>query len=231
MKDIWNLKPIQNKNKNRNLNHNNRPNVIREIRECPICHDRIAQNVFISHILNHEKEKNQRRNQLQTENGIRSNIRYENISGQELNNSFRNRNISRQELNNSLRNRNSRINNNYHNYNNDDEHINIKNVTYFGGLFYKSGNEYSYEDVNKENPLIIPEIVIQDVNHLEEGNKRCMICLDYFISNEKVSALPCVHFFHTKCIKKWMEKKKECPVCKLVLTKHNIDRKIKNLWH
>ena len=67
------------------------------------------------------------------------------------------------------------------------------------------------------------------MNKLEEGNRSCMICLDEFHTGEKVTALPCIHFFHTPCIRKWMEKKKECPVCKFVLTQENIDRKMKNI--
>ena len=77
--------------------------------------------------------------------------------------------------------------------------------------------------------MAFPEIVIQDVNKLEEGNKKCMICLEDFHTNEKVTSLPCIHFFHPKCIKLWMEKKLECPVCKLVLTQANIARKMKYL--
>ena len=70
----------------------------------------------------------------------------------------------------------------------------------------------------------------ENVNKLEEGNKKCTICLEEFKSKEKVTALPCIHFFHTKCIKQWMENKQECPVCKLELTRTNIDRKMKYLY-
>ncbi len=56
-----------------------------------------------------------------------------------------------------------------------------------------------------------------------------MICLENYNSNEKVTALPCIHFFHTNCIKKWMEKKRECPICKLRLTQTNVIKKVNNL--
>ena len=74
-----------------------------------------------------------------------------------------------------------------------------------------------------------PEIVLEDINKLEDGNKRCMICLEDFQSKEKVTALPCIHFFHPKCIKKWIENKNECPVCKLELTPESINKKMKDL--
>ena len=64
------------------------------------------------------------------------------------------------------------------------------------------------------------------MNKLEEANRSCMICLDDFVSKEKVIALPCIHFFHPKCIKKWIENKNECPICKFVLTEENINKKL-----
>ena len=50
-----------------------------------------------------------------------------------------------------------------------------------------------------------------------------MICLEDFKSKEKVTALPCIHFFHTPCIKEWIKEKNECPVCKFELTQQNIN--------
>ena len=207
-------KNLNNKNNNSNLIHNTHQKISRVIKECQKCHKRIDQKEFNNHLSNHQREENQKRNQLQKKSKVRVKIRYDNISRPELNNSFRNRN--------------NRINNNHNNVDND-EPINIKNATYFGGLFFHMGKKYEFDELNKQNPLNFPEIIIKDVNKLEDANKRCMICLEYFISNEKVSALPCIHLFHIKCIKKWTERKKECPVCKLVLTQHNIDKKIKNL--
>ena len=31
--------------------------------------------------------------------------------------------------------------------------------------------------------------------------------------------------FHTSCINDWMEKQKNCPICKFELTKENIEQK------
>ena len=83
-------------------------------------------------------------------------------------------------------------------------------------------------NINK-HPLKFPEITIEDINKLEDTNKKCMICLEDFKSKEKVSALPCIHFFHPNCIKEWVERKNECPVCKFVLTRENLYKKMKNI--
>jgi len=50
--------------------------------------------------------------------------------------------------------------------------------------------------------------------------KSCCICMDDFRNSDKVRTLPCLHFFHTGCIDKWLLKNKTCPVCKFDIT-HN----------
>jgi hypothetical protein len=107
-------------------------------------------------------------------------------------------------------------NNNFNNHNNPHLHVIIL------------PGRSNLNSIN-ENPINFPEIVIQDINKLEEANRKCMICLEDFKSKEKVTALPCIHFFHTQCITEWIERKNECPVCKFELTQQNIDKKIRYL--
>ena len=71
----------------------------------------------------------------------------------------------------------------------------------------------------------IPEITIKDFTKLEEGKKRCMICLEDFIPKIKVKVLPCLHFFHPTCIEKWIQNKQFCPICKFYLTEKNLREK------
>lgn len=52
-------------------------------------------------------------------------------------------------------------------------------------------------------------------------SKRCSICLeDYSIYNYKnlyISYLPCFHYFHSKCINKWLHNSKKCPLCNSII--------------
>ena len=80
------------------------------------------------------------------------------------------------------------------------------------------------------SPLNLPEITLDDVNKLEEANKKCMVCLEDFKSKEKVTALPCLHYFHPACIKEWMKEKNECPICKFELTQENLNKKMKYIY-
>ena len=55
---------------------------------------------------------------------------------------------------------------------------------------------------------------IKNVNELSENKRNCMICLDEFKNGQKSIILPCIHIFHSECIKNWMKREKFCPLCK-----------------
>lgn len=68
------------------------------------------------------------------------------------------------------------------------------------------------------------EYVIKDISHLEREVKRCVICLEDLKNGDKVISLPCIHFFHSNCIKAWFSKKNSCPICKFELKLENMFR-------
>ena len=217
-----------NKIKNNNLNaHNdsiflNRNNAKKQLDLgklyiCPQCNQTLDENLKKDHQLSHEIHEKERKGKIYFA------LKRNNNMQEHLRNPGDNRNVLHLIIGN-IRDRNnpwSPINNR----NNNHHHRN------FIGINPRTHSAYIIIDRNniRHNHLDFPEIVIQDLNKLEEGNKKCMICLEDFHKNEKVTSLPCIHFFHPKCIKQWMEKKLECPVCKLVLTQTNIYRKIKHL--
>ena len=45
---------------------------------------------------------------------------------------------------------------------------------------------------------------------------ECSICLNTFEDEDLITPLSCDirHYFHHACIKEWMVKKNECPLCK-----------------
>ena len=58
----------------------------------------------------------------------------------------------------------------------------------------------------------------------EDGNNNCIICLSDFEIGDKVTSLPCLHMFHTDCIKDWLKTKNHCPVCKYTITEESLRR-------
>ena len=51
------------------------------------------------------------------------------------------------------------------------------------------------------------------VNFSEE-NKSCTICMSAYEIEEEFMILPCLHRFHSECIKEWLNRKNTCPNCK-----------------
>ena len=45
-------------------------------------------------------------------------------------------------------------------------------------------------------------------------NERCAICHDDIKKNDIIRILNCNHFFHYKCVDKWLENKHQCPLCR-----------------
>ena len=43
---------------------------------------------------------------------------------------------------------------------------------------------------------------------------NCPICLDEFKESEYYRNLKCNHFFHKKCIDRWLKKENNCPMCR-----------------
>jgi hypothetical protein len=43
---------------------------------------------------------------------------------------------------------------------------------------------------------------------------ECVICCSPIERQTSTTALVCMHVFHTDCISDWLEKKKECPICR-----------------
>ena len=64
---------------------------------------------------------------------------------------------------------------------------------------------------------------IQDINKLSEDKKRCSICLENYKNGDDSIILPCIHIFHSECIKKWMKKNGVCPICKFKIDSNNND--------
>ena len=78
--------------------------------------------------------------------------------------------------------------------------------------------------VNQRILNSLPEITLDDISKLDGEKKNCVICLENFKVGEKVIILPCIHIFHSICIKSWLTTKDECPMCKFKLTPENIER-------
>ena len=76
--------------------------------------------------------------------------------------------------------------------------------------------------VSKELLSDLPEIPIQNVNKLESDKKRCNICFEDYNNGDYVLVLPCLHIYHTNCIKEWFNSNNTCPLCKSEITESKV---------
>ncbi|XP_059277828.1 uncharacterized protein LOC132032016 [Lycium ferocissimum] len=61
---------------------------------------------------------------------------------------------------------------------------------------------YGY-DVNEGDPVVG-----------DEEQETCAICFFEYKDEDTIGTLQCGHEFHVGCIKKWLQRKKECPFCR-----------------
>lgn len=62
------------------------------------------------------------------------------------------------------------------------------------------------------NRKITPEVLYKDIK--TEIHINCSICLEDFKLEESVKLTDCNHMFHNICIQEWINKKKNCPMCR-----------------
>ena len=92
-----------------------------------------------------------------------------------------------------------------------------------------------FENMRQEREGIVNELNLLPINNNENeiSNKleetelnqqfknkeeeKCAICLEVFSIGDKISYLPCFHFFHSSCIKNWIRIKNKCPFCNNVI--------------
>ena len=97
------------------------------------------------------------------------------------------------------------------------------------GIFENIFEEFLQRMGSREHPTDeeilneLPETQIEDVNKLDQEKKNCIICLEDFKNGDKAIILPCIHLFHTECIKNWLKTQNTCPICKFKLTGENIN--------
>uniref|UniRef100_A0A8C7Q9I7 Ring finger protein 24 n=1 Tax=Oncorhynchus mykiss TaxID=8022 RepID=A0A8C7Q9I7_ONCMY len=46
-------------------------------------------------------------------------------------------------------------------------------------------------------------------------NMICAVCLEEFKQKDELGICPCKHAFHRKCLIKWLEVRKVCPLCNM----------------
>ena len=139
-------------------------------------------------------------------------------------NNFNNRNNLNMNINN-LRGRNrNNLHNNYELMRNNLNYMNMI-IMHNNLLLMNMQMQNRMNNSNRLHPNILNSLLeseVKDASKLDPNNKDCIICMEEFKNNEKIICLPCIHSFHSECIKSWFEGHNECPICKYKLTNENL---------
>ena len=180
----------------------------------------------IDHLLCHELEDNDIREDNRQNINYNRNANLNIYRNNNIDRNFnRNYNMNRNISNNRINNLAYDLNNLY--FNNNRNRINSgrgnsisysrRNDTSSLGINYYDSSSSESEGNEGLDQLTIerfPISKIKDVNKLDEEKKKCLICLEIFKEGDNTIVLPCIHIFHSDCIKKWLQKQKVCPLCK-----------------
>ena len=94
------------------------------------------------------------------------------------------------------------FNNNVNNFQDDQETI-----------FQEQHNKF--KNCNHINKLLGKPIKIKQNDKLIKNKEKCNICYQHFKVGEYKRNLPqCGHFYHKKCIDKWLKINPRCPICR-----------------
>ena len=190
--------------------------------KCEICNARMKIKDKADHLLCHELEQNEQNisiddDRINSNNNINSNqpnIHF-NINDSELRPNF---DLDRDRYRRFNPNINRLYNRRRFNPNSFGLNIrrNIRDPFDSGDDLFGSLEDEFYEGEALDDDIIqtYPISKIHDINKLSEDKKRCSICLENFKNGDDSIILPCIHIFHSDCIKKWMKTNGICPICK-----------------
>ncbi|CAN4082759.1 unnamed protein product [Withania somnifera] len=68
----------------------------------------------------------------------------------------------------------------------------------------------------------LPLVVVSDED-LKASNVVCAVCKDEILVMEKVTRLPCSHYYHCDCIVPWLNIRNTCPVCRHDLPTEDVE--------
>ena len=186
---------------------------------CEKCGNYLNLKDKADHILCHQLEEDNNKNIGKYNNDNNTNI-VNNININFINN-----------INENRINQNNGISNNINFFDDDEDEDEFDKNNLIENEEIEDNEEhelYSYEDefesdddengIDENTINKFPISKIKDINKLTEEKKKCCICLENFKINDETMILPCIHIFHSNCIKAWMKRQLCCPICKNKIT-------------
>jgi hypothetical protein len=70
-----------------------------------------------------------------------------------------------------------------------------------------------YEESDEENRAASYQEDTISIVESDDNGVLCAICYSGIDEGDRVGKIPCNHLFHVDCLKSWLKKKNECPLC------------------
>lgn len=77
------------------------------------------------------------------------------------------------------------------------------------------GNSSSMRRQEAAEELPVVEFTAEEL--MERGLVVCAICREELAATQRLSELPCRHYYHKDCISNWLTNRNTCPLCR-----HNV---------
>ncbi|KAM9389837.1 E3 ubiquitin-protein ligase RNF6 [Phaethornis superciliosus] len=61
-----------------------------------------------------------------------------------------------------------------------------------------------------------------DIHTENEISKTCSVCINEYVTGNKLRQLPCMHEFHIHCIDRWLSENSTCPICRQPVLGSNV---------
>lgn len=75
----------------------------------------------------------------------------------------------------------------------------------------------SYDSRRRRARSPNPDTNTDSTNIPVQPSSNCSICFENF-SHAPLEQLPCFHLFHAKCLIRWLETNRRCPICRSELS-------------
>ncbi|MCD9646756.1 hypothetical protein HAX54_036913 [Datura stramonium] len=102
---------------------------------------------------------------------------------------------------------------------NDDDVFDTEHDALFGQFLGIGGTLKGRPPAAKSVIENLPLVALKD----EKNKTACAVCKDEILVVEKVTELPCSHYYHWDCIVPWLNIRNTCPVCRQELPTDDAD--------
>ncbi|KAF7803126.1 WPP domain-interacting tail-anchored protein 1 [Senna tora] len=99
----------------------------------------------------------------------------------------------------------------------DDVYMYTADYDLFFGRFLENESSFKGSPPTAKSFMENLPVVELTMEDLQGENVACAVCKDEILLKEKVTRLPCSHFYHGDCIRPWLSIRNTCPVCRFEL--------------